>query len=256
MHTLFTSPLHKIGRYPKVARVFRAIGRRLFVAGLNANNYDMAANGEAWLIQKLAPHLDSCLDVGANKGNWAAEILKAAPEAKVYCIEAIPEFAAEIRERFGNRVRVLQIALTNSEGKITLYKQGGGSKAAPLNTNKSVEIRTMDSTTGDRLVQSSCIQKVSLIKIDVDGHDMPVIEGFAETIRSERPVVQFEYSRFWIAMRYFLRDAFTFFEGHRYVVARIMPDRIDSREYSTADETFFTNNFVAIPKEKLSYFED
>lgn len=255
MRALLTKALHKIGRYPRVARVFRVIGRRLFVASLNANNYDMAANGEVWLIQKLAPHLDVVLDVGANKGNWAAEVLKAAPAAKVCCIEAIPEFAAEIRERLGSRVRVLQIALTNGEREITLYKAGGGSRAAPLNTNKSVEIRTMDSTTGDRLVQGSCIQKISLIKIDVDGHDMPVIEGFAETIRLERPVVQFEYSRFWIAMRYFLRDAFTFFEGHGYVVARIMPNRIDCKEYSTADETFLTNNFVAVPKEKLSYFE-
>jgi FkbM family methyltransferase len=239
---------------PLMRRALRGIGRRLLIAGLNANRYDMNRNGEAWVVQKLAKDLRTVIDVGANAGAWALEVIKVSNEAEIFCVEAIPEFADNIRSRLGSRVTVVQTALSNESGTLELYKSKGGARAAPLNSVKVLERRSVSCMTGDSLVTAVAAQEVSLIKIDVDGYDFPVIESFPNTLEQFRPIVQFEYSRFWIATRHYLKDAFDFFSNRDYVVGRIMPRHVEFKDYMISDETFMTNNFVAVPREKISIF--
>ena len=241
-----------LSRYTDPSKVLRGIGRRLLIAGLNANRYDMSRNGEAHVVQKLSQSLELVIDVGANVGDWAAEVLKVTPKAKVFCVEAIPEFAAKIESRFGDTVTVLRTAVSNGDGEITLYKSAGGARAVPLNTSKKLERRDVSCISGDSLVEKIEADTVSFIKIDVDGYDLPVIKSFSSTIDRFLPVVQFEYSRFWIGTRHYLKDAFDFFSSRGYEVGRIMPHRIEFKDYTVSDETFMTNNFLAVPKQRLA----
>ncbi len=74
---------------PQVTKLLCRAGRALVKIGQNAERYDMATNGEAWLLHSLAP-FHTAIDIGANHGNWTATALAASPEARVICIEAIP----------------------------------------------------------------------------------------------------------------------------------------------------------------------
>ena len=86
-----------------------------------------------------------------------------------------------------------------------------------------------------------------MIKIDVDGYDVKVIRGFSSVISKYRPIVQFEYSRFYIHTRTFLKDAYDFFCPKGYRIGRLMPDYIAFSEYKPRMELFATNNYVALP---------
>ena len=244
-----------LSRYRIASGLADRFGRKLHVAGQNAFSYDMARNGEQWLVSKLAPHLDCVIDVGANQGKWTAAVMAQAPSADIYAIEAIPEFAATVRERVGGKAHIIEAALSDSPGSLTIYKSGLGGRAALLNTKKAWQAINLEARTGDSVVQELRVDALSLVKIDTDGFDMPIIRGFAKSITKYRPIVQFEYSRFWISTRHYLSDAYSFFDERDYVVGRLMPNRVRFKKYTTHDETFFTNNFVAAPKEKRYLLE-
>ena len=88
---------------------------------------------------------------------------------------------------------------------------------------------------------------VTMIKIDVDGYDIKTVRGFARTIAEQRPIVQFEYSKFYIYTRSYLKDAYDFFDPLGYRVGRLMPSWIKFGEYDHRLEGFATNNYVAMP---------
>lgn len=243
----------RIGSRPPVVRkVLRALGRGLLIAANNANNYDIRRNGEGWLIQKLAPHTKSVIDVGANHGGWAQELLQHSGNVRIYCVEPIPQFAQAIRDKLGRFVYVIEAALSDEPRDLLLYKVGGGGKADPMDIDDTIEPLTIQAITGDELVRSHDIRDVSMIKVDADGFDFSVVKGFCASIDYHRPIVQFEYSHFWIATGTYLRDAFQFFEFRNYRIGRLIPKGVELTRYSVKDELFLTNNFVAIPKEKLS----
>ena len=103
---------------------------------------------------------------------------------------------------------------------------------------------------GDDLVRELGLTDVSLIKIDVDGYDIKVLRGLSSIIVEQRPIVQFEYSKFYIFTRCFLKDGYDFFIPLRYRIGRLMPGWIEFMEYSPRMEIFVTNNYVAVPEER------
>ncbi len=140
---------------------------------------------------------------------------------------------------------MIETALSDSAQQLVLYKVGCGGKAGLTNTKQAWEKLSINSQTGDAVLGE--LDQVSLIKIDVDGFDMPVIRGLRQTIEKHRPVVQFEYGRYWIKTRNYLGDAFEFFAELDYSVGRLMPKGIHSVKYSHVHENFLNCNFVARP---------
>ena len=219
----------------------------------NAHCYDMAGNGEAWLVGRLANTISAraVLDIGANHGNWSAEVRAAVPSARIYAVEMIPEFAQKLRSRFGPDVAVLECAVGDQSGETVAYKLGGGGRINPGDTRKTREPFNVRLRTGDEIVREEGIVDLALVKIDVDGYDIPALRGLRETIARDRPVIQIEYSRCYIDTRYYLRDAYDLLEPLDYRIGRLMPRRIDFMPWSRSNETFLTSNYVAVPRERV-----
>ena len=244
---------HFLGRNRAMSRLGRHVTWYLMCGFINAMNHDMSRNGERWLIKRFSADLRgrSVIDVGANAGNWSALVLDASPTSKVYAVEMIPSFAANVRQRFAERVEVLEVALSDRREPATALKLGGGGRMfRGLDREKREERFELETRTGDDLALELDLKDISLIKIDVDGYDMKVMRGFSSVIREQRPIVQFEYSRFYIFSRSFLKDAYDFFTPLNYHVGRVMPRWIEFSEYRTSMEIFATNNYVAIPDER------
>jgi hypothetical protein len=84
------------------------------------------------------------------------------------------------------------------------------------------------------------------LKLDVEGAEHLVLQGLDEAL-SERRIrfVQFEYGRVNILTRFLLRDFYTLFATHGYVVGKIFPDHVDIRDYDLNDEDFLGPNYLA-----------
>lgn len=136
-----------------------------------------------------------------------------------------------------------------------LQARGGGIPIGLGSGKKSKEVFNLHTRRGDDIVAEHDIDDITLIKIDVDGYDVLTLRGFLFTIEKQKPVVQFEYSRFYIFTRCYLKDAYELFASIDYEVGRLMPRSIAFSEYTTVLEMFKSNNFVAVPSEKMHMLE-
>lgn len=250
----------------------KAKGRLVRAMGLEpAHNATSESNGEHRVLRLLAslPEIsgyDTVIDVGANQGEWTAaaiEQLASRGIRQFYCIEPIPSFATNIKARFSSRgdVQVVERILSHSAGGEAeifeagrggrMYRDYRGSENTALSTKRIVSHKIPVST-GDDVFGALGI-KPYLVKIDCDGHDLHVLRGFAHLLRVNRPLVQFEYSDFWIGAGSRLRDACKLLAEAGYDTFKVFPDRLERFRFSRLFETFGYQNIFAAPREFRSF---
>jgi hypothetical protein len=87
-------------RHTLLARAVRQAALAWLDASDNVH-FTIATDGEAWLLQRLAPFgFSIVLDVGANVGDWATTAASALPRATVHCFELDPD----TRQRLASRL--------------------------------------------------------------------------------------------------------------------------------------------------------
>jgi FkbM family methyltransferase len=192
-------------------------------------------------------------DVGANVGNWTEAFLSQSTESVIYAFEPSESAARQFQETFGTnpRVRLIRQALGATEGQATLYSNESGSELASLtrrrldhfgltfSVNEIVDVATLDSWTARNNVLPN------ILKIDVEGHELDVLTGGLETLKSVE-VVQFEFGGCHIDTRIFFQDFYYFFIKQGFRLHRLGPKGLSAiTKYSESDEVFETTNFFA-----------
>jgi FkbM family methyltransferase len=141
---------------------------------------------------------DCVVDVGANGGDWAAVLARAVgPSGSVLAFEADPYYAKVTRRALAfagfRRVNVFDFGLSNVEsvGHLRvvfadgLRASGLGELVDDETTNTvSVSLRTLDSVLGG--LHPSPTPR--LIKCDVEGHELQVLQGSSTALRGQ-PIV-------------------------------------------------------------------
>jgi len=98
-------------------------------------------------------------------------------------------------------------------------------------------------------MQEKKVERIDILKIDVEGAENLVLEGFGAAISGGQiEVVQFEYGRVNIITHFLLRDFYEFFESRGYVIGKLFPDHVDFRVYALEDEDFLGPNHFAVRK--------
>ena len=233
--------------------------------------YEVADNGEAVLLRRLARFQPRVLiDVGANIGDWAVAACEALPRAVVHAFEIVPETAEMLTRQtapFGDRVTVNTVGLGDTEQVITLFLAADDSTiastvreafsysataqgSAPL---KETQGRII---TGDAYLAGQGIDHVDMLKIDVEGAEPGVLQGFAGAFaRGAIDLVQFEYGPLNLVTRYFLGDFCQFFAGHGYAVGKLYPEGVGFKPYTLDDEDFVGANYVACREARSDLIE-
>jgi len=125
------------------------------------------------------------LDVGANVGQSAIRFAGAFPSAQIYCFEPVPQTFASLRGKTQgiDRIEVFNRAMGGKRGSATIFTSGdsltstmapGTGAAAASRTAVQVEVETIDGFCADRK-----IERIDLLKIDVEGFEMQVLDGAA-----------------------------------------------------------------------------
>jgi FkbM family methyltransferase len=143
------------------------------------------------------------VDVGANVGDYLAEVFGRFPRAIAYAFEPQAAAAAEIRSRFASKhVIVEQCGLSDAPGRAelhasdseacvlaTLYERPDADSyhgtGVALNRRERVRLETLD-----RMIDG---MPVDWLKIDVEGHELAVLRG-GERLLAHTSVVQFEFN--------------------------------------------------------------
>lgn len=138
------------------------------------------------------------LDIGTNIGSTLLQFAnKIGPEGKVYGFEPDSENYANCMYNIGlnnfKNVSVDNIGLGSASGEFLLSidceSNRGGNRivANPNASAKKIKVDTLDSW-----VEKNNIKKCDLIKIDVEGYEMNVLEGGLATINKYHPILFIE----------------------------------------------------------------
>lgn len=149
------------------------------------------------LKKVLQPH-SNCVDVGCHKGEILTEILKLAPQGEHHAFEPIPQFYKPLKADFPS-VNIYPYALATSAGKSDFkfvenapaysgIKERDYAVKNPKIQTLTVELRRLDEV----LTQNT---KINLIKIDVEGAELGVLQGAEKTIAQNKPVIIFEFGK-------------------------------------------------------------
>ncbi len=223
-------------------------------------SYDMATNGEAFILHTLAGfQFKVIFDVGANVGEWTATARKSCSQAEIHCFEISPPTFAKLvanTQSLGN-VFCHNIGLSDKADSIRL-RHYNDFPALTTNTDYphpfSYSEITAAVTSGDEYSAAHQICHIDLLKIDVEGMEEQVLRGFQQMFdRQAIDLVQFEYGQVNIVNRFLLRDAYRFFRERGYVVGKVFPSYVDFRDYNFRDEDFIGPNYLACREERPDY---
>ena len=137
-------------------------------------------------------------DVGANLGSFCYTVRRTKQPVQLVAFEPAPLLAQHLRRLFKD-VEVQQLALSDRRSTATFrvpYIDGRrhdsrGSLARTVDSDRVSEIRVHTDSL-DNVFQSGKLQRLDLVKIDVEGHELEVIKGGEQTLRAHQPVLLVE----------------------------------------------------------------
>jgi FkbM family methyltransferase len=141
----------------------------------------------------FAPPGGVAIDIGANLGEWSVPLAQAVgPQGLVLCCEPNPAIAAALAAtlKINNlgQAQVWPVAVSeqDGEGRLAIDRTDTGQSRLAVE-GVPVPLRSLDS-----IVAEAALDRLNLIKIDVEGHEAAVLTGGAATLRRLRPAVVFE----------------------------------------------------------------
>lgn len=141
------------------------------------------------LISSYVKKSGKIIDIGANLGVVSIAISQVVPYTEFICFE-LNKDSAEIADFNLTKCNiphtVYNVALSDLDGDC-------GMVFAPNHQNCKLNKNITDITVKTKRLDSYNFEDVSLIKIDVEGHEVEVLNGALETIRKNKPTILLEY---------------------------------------------------------------
>jgi len=152
-------------------------------------------------------NIQSFLDIGANKGEYASAYFHCFPTGKAWLVEPIPKLHDVINTRlrdYDQQYKLFGVCLGDRAGEININvaNQIGASSVLPLNdafanVNPNIKItevvRAKLMTLDDFSLEES-LPTMDLMKIDVEGFEYEIIRGGVSYIRSKVNWILVEHS--------------------------------------------------------------
>jgi FkbM family methyltransferase len=196
LNQTFTLPWHdgiKILAYPRVMTC-----RSLFVTGYYEPN-------EFYLLKTILKPGMVFIDLGANIGLYTLFASKLVDnDGTVIAIEPserdMERLRANVELNNGRSIKLRQTAISNSSGERELLiaeeehsgqNTFGAFAYADVQNQGKVNVNTQ---TLDEVVRQEALNRVDVIKMDVEGHEFFALQGANETLRNFHPILLVEIS--------------------------------------------------------------
>jgi len=222
-------------------------------------SYDCSLNGEQTLLRRITPINPRVIfDVGANVGEWTTLASRALPAAVIHAFELSADIRGMLRNNASESgVIIPDVALGDQCGEAS-YKDFGG--CSGLNTLvtatthhdwRSPSMRLGRIMRGDAYCLQAGIDRIDLLKIDVEGFEGPVLVGFGEMLHPGRVrCIQFEYGYGNGDIHWLMKDFVDFLEARGYVVGKLWHDGVSLQPFEYAWNNFESGpNYVAFGRE-------
>jgi FkbM family methyltransferase len=213
---------------------------------------------EQGVMRALLPACRGMMDVGANLGLYTLLASRLMPsDSQIVAFEASPIEHAKLawtvlRNKLAN-VEVIHAAVSDALGTTTIYQSLAGAGALnrldrPAKTSGEWEPTKVSMTTIDAWAATHGKIPIDLLKIDVEGHELPVLVGAQSLIRNWRPLILIEVNAARASARSAPREIWDHVVGMNYRWFAIQPG---ANMLTPAEEPGNAINFLAVPCEPL-----
>lgn len=146
-------------------------------------------------LRELVPHADVVIDAGAGAGGFAKQARVIWPDAQIISFEPADRFNKTLRVMDGQH-NVWRVALGNYDGEAKLYLTHGAESNSLLTFLPNGPLSKVHAVIGGETVpvkrlDSVVKSRVDVLKMDVQGAELLVLDGATETLK-HKPVIYAE----------------------------------------------------------------
>ncbi|MBR8828141.1 MAG: FkbM family methyltransferase [Gomphosphaeria aponina SAG 52.96 = DSM 107014] len=252
-------------RYLIARPIFQLLWQKLLnlaTMGMNiGGGGNFLKSGEIWVIEWLNKTMANNSQivffyVGAHQGNYASMVLeKIGNKVKLFCFEPSPSSFEALQNRLGKieNVQLFNLGLSDQEGEVTLYATGR--KIASLYKQhlhgenlENYQEEKIKLVTLEKFCQAEKIHQIDFLKLDVEGHELKILDGAKEKIKSQQiSLIQFEFGETNISSRTYFRDYFELLHPY-YNIYRILPQGLALINQENEGEFFRVTNYLAVSR--------
>lgn len=226
---------------------------------------DPARNGEYRFLCSYIADGMVVFDVGAHIGDFTDYVLSLGRDVEVHCFEPVPSTFERLRQRFAHHPKRTQVFLNNvglsdrpETATMKIYGEYAGSNSlyerrSALATHPSFASfreQNVQLTTLDAYLTETTVDHIDMLKIDVEGHELKVLQGASAALSSGRiHGIQFEYGGCFMDSGATLEEAYELLSQHGYKIFRLLPyGKIRVRSFDSSLENYQYSNWVAMRK--------
>lgn len=147
-------------------------------------------------MQRLSPSAPVFVDIGANVGQHS--LFMAAHGNQVHSFEPFEPVRSQLQKQIAandlHSITVHPLGISNENTRLPFFAPTGnnvgiGSFDSGTTSKGNVSIGELELVKGDDFFPSAGIDRIDLMKIDVEGFEKLAIEGLQDTLAATRPVI-------------------------------------------------------------------
>jgi FkbM family methyltransferase len=149
---------------------------------------------EIWM--KLSEKAMVILDIGANTGVYSLISKSLNPDSRVIAFEPVERIFNKLERNFqlnNFSIESMLMAISDHNGQAIFYDTYGkhpySATLENFSQNSNYKPVNVEITTIDRLIMEKKLEKVDLIKIDVEHHEPEVIKGFSSICKYQPSIL-------------------------------------------------------------------
>ena len=201
--------------------------------------------------------IDCIFDVGANVGDWSLLAAKFFPGSNIWSFEMSFETHEHLNSNVSDisAIHPVNMALSNSSGRTQYLDHGddAGTNSLVSSCQDDVDaiLKEVESVTGTQFCSGNGIDRIGLLKIDVEGAERLVLEGFDEMLDAGKiDVIQFEYGYANGDDHFLMRDFYELLTRKGYIMGPLKPAGVFFADFEYPLNNFDSGpNYVAVRKE-------
>lgn len=221
------------------------------------DNCNMHINGEYLILKNYIKPNTIVFDIGANVGEWSAEVLKQASNVQLYSFEPIPTVFNALKNNISSQaVKFFNMAFSNVQGTQEFQYYVHHSVLSGLFERPGVVAHIhekpqkiqVSTDTLDSFCETHAIEYIDFLKIDTEGAEVAILQGAMNLLRNQRiQYIQFEYGGTYSDAHTTLQEAYNILSSCNYDVYRIVANGlIHIPQWRNALENYRYSNYLAI----------
>jgi FkbM family methyltransferase len=141
-------------------------------------------------VKRLIPPGSVVLDVGSNVGLFMNSVLKVCPDATLHCFEPVKKYYDISVDKFKGTPNVFinNVGLSNKKEEKTIFldttNNPGWNTYIEEETQSNMARESTSLITLDEYCKENKLTKIDFIKIDTEGFEAYILEGFLTTLAS------------------------------------------------------------------------